>query len=403
MNISKLMESQILSFPKLIFCKVLQQIKTGSISVYFPDGSQEVFVGKYIGPCAHLKILNYRCLGKILFGGDIGIAEGYMAGDWTSDNLTDLLKLGVLNKHIFMGVLAKSWVKFILTKWFHTMHANTRTGSRRNISSHYDLGNEFYSLWLDESMTYSSAIFENDRETISEAQRNKYYRIASQLDLQSNDRILDIGCGWGGFAAFAAKEYGCHVVGITLSAEQAAFAQEMISRVGLSSKVEIRIQDYRDCSETFDKISSSEMFEAVGVKNWSTYCKMLSKNLKINGKICLQIITINESNLIYYRKNPDFIQRYIFHGGVLPSSKEVKKVLLSSNLNIVDEFYFGKSYAKTLNIWRQSFQNNWNCIKNLGFDEKFYRMWDYYLSYCEAGFECNNINVGQYTIIENNK
>ncbi len=184
MNISKLMESQILSFPKLIFCKVLQQIKTGSISVYFPDGSQEVFVGKYIGPCAHLKILNYRCLGKILFGGDIGIAEGYMAGDWTSDNLTDLLKLGVLNKHIFMGVLAKSWVKFILTKWFHTMHANTRTGSRRNISSHYDLGNEFYSLWLDESMTYSSAIFENDRETISEAQRNKYYRIASQLDLQ---------------------------------------------------------------------------------------------------------------------------------------------------------------------------------------------------------------------------
>jgi len=403
MNISKLMESQTLNFPKPIFCKVLERIKTGSISVYFPDGSQETFIGKQIGPRAHLEIINYRCLRRIVLGGDIGIAEGYMAGDWVSDNLAELLKLGVLNKHIFMGILSKPWIKFLLSRGFHAMHANTLRGSRRNISRHYDLGNKFYSLWLDESMTYSSAIFLNNKETISEAQLNKYIRIANQLDLQPDDRVLDIGCGWGGFAVFAAKEYGCQVVGITLSAEQAAFAKDLISRSGLSRRIDIRIQDYRDCRETFDKIVSSEMFEAVGVKNWHTYCNMLQKNIKMNGKICLQIITIDKTNLCYYRKNPDFIQRYIFHGGVLPSFEEVKNVLLSSNLNIIDSYYFGKSYAKTLNIWRRSFQDNWISIKNLGFDERFYRMWNYYLSYCEAGFECNNINVGQYTIKEKQK
>ena len=398
MSNSRVMESEPFNFPRSILCRVLKRIHYGSITVFFPNGSEETFSGAEPGPQVCIQVINYRCLWRVILGGDLGLAEGYIAGDWDSDNIGDLLKLGILNRDALIGLLSKSWIKLILSRIFHVMRSNTRRGSRRNISQHYDLGNDFYSLWLDQTMTYSSALFDTGEESILQAQQNKYRRMASQLDLKKGDNVLDIGCGWGGFAKFAAEEFGCRVTGITLSKEQAMYASSLIARTGLTDQIRIRIQDYRDCTGSFDKIVSSEMFEAVGIKNWSLYCGILRKNLNVNGLICLQIISIDEKNVRYYRKNPDFIQRYIFHGGVLPSPKEIENSLIRSNLKIIDSFYFGESYARTLKNWREEFQKNWLSIKNIGFDEQFYRMWNYYLCYCEAGFEMGNINVGQYTI-----
>ena len=297
-----------------------------------------------------------------------------------------LLRLGCLNDDTVSGALSKSWMANLLGRLRHARRANTRRGSRRNIAAHYDLGNDFYRLWLDETMTYSSAVFADMSEPIVPAQQRKYRRLAKKLDLQPDDRVLEIGCGWGGFAEIAAAEFGCRVVGLTLSREQAAHARTRMTRLGVADAVDIRLQDYRDVTSTFDKIVSIEMFEAVGERHWPAFFKALNDRLVLGGRAALQIITIDDDKFAGYRRNPDFIQRYIFPGGMLPSPEAFDAAAKRGGFDVRDAYFFGTSYAESLRRWDHAFRENWPEIAKVGFDERFRRMWHYYLRYCEVGF-----------------
>jgi cyclopropane-fatty-acyl-phospholipid synthase len=334
----------------------------------------------------------------MFFYGDLGLAESYMSGDWDTKDLAALLRLGNINSSALRQVYIKTWFARTLDRIRHAQRANTPSGSRRNIAAHYNLGNNFYDQWLDPTMSYSSALFNKKNEPMEFAQRRKYLRIAEKLELKSGQRVLEIGCGWGGFAEIAAAEFGCNVVGLTLSTEQAAFARSRMARLKLSKKVDIRLQDYRDVKGRFDKIVSIEMFEAVGEAYWSTYLEVLARCLKPGGQAALQIITIDNDRFTSYRNDPEFIQRYIFPGGMLPSPRALENALTLAKLKITNAFYFGSSYAETLRRWDKAFQAHWPEIKKLGFDERFYRMWRYYFCYCEVGFDEGIIDVGQFVI-----
>jgi len=349
-------------------------------------------------PCATLRIRNARTIFRVLFDGDIGLAEGYLRGEWDTPDLTAFLALGALNADALMDTLSTSWIATFINRALHSLKANTPSGSRKNIAAHYDLGNDFYRLWLDGGMTYSSALFSDPSEDMAVAQRRKYLRIIEQLELRPGDRVLEIGCGWGGFAEIAAAEFGCKVVGLTLSVEQASFARKRIAATGLTDSIDIRIEDYRDVQGRFDKIVSIEMLEAVGQENWPTYFDVLKRCLKDDGRAALQFITIANEKFEYYRRNPDFIQRYIFPGGMLPSPKAFEQSIEEADFKITNAFYFGKSYAETLRRWASDFERCWPEIEALGFDTRFRRMWRYYLKYCEVGFDTNQTDVGQFVI-----
>jgi cyclopropane-fatty-acyl-phospholipid synthase len=387
-----------LSFPERIFARWFHRIHAGHLTVDFPSGARKVFGGAEPGPQALIRIRNLRLAFRMLVSGDIGFAEGYMEGDWVTPDLKALLTLGVLNAKTLSKTLAPSWFARLLNHLRHVRRANTKEGSRRNIAAHYDLGNAFYSQWLDETMSYSAALFEATDEIHASAQRRKYLRLAEALDLRPGDRVLEIGCGWGGFAEIAAAEFGCEVVGLTLSVEQAAFAKDRMARAGLADRVDIRLQDYRDVAGEFDKIISIEMFEAVGVENWATYFEVLDQRLKPGGRAALQVITIADESFESYRHNPDFIQLYIFPGGMLPGPSAFGRAVSKAGLKISDEFYFGKSYAESLRRWDRAFRINWPQIQAHGFDRRFFRMWQYYLCYCEIGFDHDRIDVGQFVI-----
>lgn len=376
----------------------LKSIQRGRLSVEFPSGARQTYAGTSAGPRALLKIDDMRTVLRAFLSGDLGLAEGYMEGEWDTQDLTTLLMLGARNADALSGALSASGLTTLINRAIHASRANTREGSRRNIAAHYDLGNAFYRLWLDSGMTYSSALFADDSESLEHAQRRKYIRLAEQLDLRQGDRVLEIGCGWGGFAEIAAAEYGCEVVGLTLSQEQARFARDRMARAGLADAVDIRVQDYRDVEGPFDKIVSIEMFEAVGEENWATYFDVFHRCLQPGGRAALQIITIADDKFDFYRRNPDFIQRYIFPGGMLPSPTVFDQAIDTACLRLIDSFFFGKSYAETLRRWAALFQEQWPAIERLGFDERFRRMWHYYLSYCEVGFDTSQIDVGQFVI-----
>ncbi|MAH84981.1 MAG: SAM-dependent methyltransferase [Rhodospirillaceae bacterium TMED8] len=378
--------------------KWLKNIERGCLTLTFPSGAQQDFKGIRDGTHACMHIHNMRVVTRILSSGDLGLAESYMAGEWETPDLSALLTLGSINTVALKSIFGLSSAAQVLSRTKHAWRANSRRGSRRNIAAHYDLGNAFYQIWLDESMTYSSAIFNNPNEAMDTAQRRKYLRIAQRLDLKPGDQILEVGCGWGGFAEIAAAEFGCHVVGLTLSREQASYARQRMIRRGIADRVDIRLQDYRDTAETFDKIVSIEMFEAVGEKYWPTFFQTLNKRLKLNGRAALQIITIDDCKFDFYKRNPDFIQKYIFPGGMLPSLKAFSKALKRGGFGIEETFSFGTSYSETLRRWDQNFRAQWPEIEKLGFDKKFYRMWHYYLRYCEVGFDDGTIDVGQFII-----
>ncbi len=381
-----------------IFARWFGRIRAGRLAVEFPSGHRMRFAGDRPGPDATIRIARMRLALRMLAAGDVGFAEGYVAGDWDSPDLTAVLALGALNIEALRETLAPSPFARLANRLRHARHANTRKGSRRNIAAHYDLGNAFYGRWLDRTMSYSSALFERPDEPHEAAQRRKYLRIAAALDLQPGDRVLEIGCGWGGFAEIAAAEYGCEVVGLTLSQEQAGYARDRMERAGLADRVEIRLQDYRDVAGQFDKIVSIEMFEAVGEENWPTYFATLDRCLKPGGRAALQVITIADDAFDAYRRNPDFIQLYIFPGGMLPAPWALGRAASASGFRIADSFWFGRSYAESLRRWDRDFRENWPAIRALGFDERFRRMWRYYLAYCEAGFEQGCIDVGQFVI-----
>lgn len=379
-------------------CSIADRMQTGELTIVAPDGSRRVFQSGEAGPRAEIKLNNVRAIRRFITGGSLGFAEAYLDGDWDSPDLANLLILLAQNDEAYLDHYhGKGWFRWV-ARLQHLFRSNSKQGSRRNILAHYDLGNSFYRRWLDPSMTYSSARFEQDHLTLEEAQQAKYASLAKGLTLQPDHHVLEIGCGWGGFAEFAAREVGAKVTAITISDEQHAFAAERIQAAGLNEKVEIRLQDYREIDGGFDRIASIEMFEAVGERYWPVYFDKLASALKPGGIAGLQIITIADRYFDAYRRGADFIQRHVFPGGMLPSPHALDRELARAGLQKRGEASFGLDYAKTLNVWNQRFQAAWPDILPLGFDQRFKRLWEYYLAYCEAGFMVRWTDVRQLSI-----
>jgi cyclopropane-fatty-acyl-phospholipid synthase len=371
------------------------RLKRGTLDVTLLDGRVVRFGGVEPGPAAAMVLHNYGFAGRLIRSGDLGIAEAYLRGDWDTPDLTQFLYLFCVNHELIQRMLLdKPLVRFaqMVRHWFNR---NTKRQARRNIYAHYDIGNAFYSAWLDPSMTYSSALYEEGTVDLTAAQHNKYRRLAEAIDLQPGSRLLEIGCGWGGFAEYAAKAFGAKVVGLTISKEQRDFAQKRIQAAGLSDKVEIRLQDYRDERERYDRIASIEMIEAVGEEFWPEYFSQLRDRLLPGGLAGIQAITIQDESFPNYRREVDFIQRYVFPGGMLPSPAILKSLGERFGVPVIREHIFGQDYAKTLATWRNNFRTAWPNLMPLGFDERFRRLWEYYLAYCEAGFLSGNIDVRQ--------
>jgi cyclopropane-fatty-acyl-phospholipid synthase len=367
-----------------------------------PDGNIREFGNKSDALHAELQILDWSVFKQVLSHGDIGFAESYIRGEWNTPDLKAILELAIRNRTILEKAIYGSWYGSILYRIRHWLRDNSKTGSRKNIHAHYDLGNAFYTLWLDPTMSYSSAWFsEGEKQSLADAQRAKITRILQSLDTKPGDHILEIGCGWGGVMEEALRS-NTAITGLTLSTEQKAFAEDRLkkvqSQVEHSKPFEVRLQDYRDCQEQFEGIASVEMFEAVGEKHWPEYFQTIAKCLKPGGKACIQTIVIAEELFERYRHNTDFIQQYVFPGGMLPSRTSFKESAAKAGLQIEGEFAFGADYAKTLCLWRDNFNQKLDEVHSLGFDEAFIRLWNFYLMYCAAGFEERNIDVVQFTL-----
>jgi len=378
-----------------IILSVCSRIEIGTMGIVLPDGRSLVFRGKEPGPQGVILLHDYRGLSRLASGGSLGLAESYLDGEWDSPDLTAVLECGTLNGRRFSEFFKVSPVKRAFDRVIHALRPNTRAGSRRNIHAHYDLGNAFYERWLDKTMTYSSALFESHDQSLASAQTAKYRALADMMDLKAGEHVLEIGCGWGGFAEYAARERGARVTGLTISREQLDYAQARMQRQGLSEQVDLRFQDYRDVSGTFDKVASIEMFEAVGVKYWPTYFNKIRQVLKPGGAAALQVITIEDENFETYRRTVDFIQKYVFPGGMLPSMAALKVETEKAGLGWGAHFAFANDYARTLAEWRRSFLAAWPEIENVEFDARFKRLWTFYLAYCEAGFKGGAIDVIQ--------
>ncbi|HEX4894006.1 MAG TPA: cyclopropane-fatty-acyl-phospholipid synthase family protein [Hyphomicrobiaceae bacterium] len=344
-----------------------------------------------------ISVRSHRFFWQLLRGGALGIAESFMDGHFDTDDLRAVFDFYLANEQ----AITRAYPRFNATRGrdrlFHRLRRNTRAGSRRNIAEHYDLGNAFYRLWLDPSMLYSSAIYRAGAEPLETAQRYKVERIVSALELSEGHSLLEIGCGWGALAEAAARS-GARVRGITISAQQLVEARERIARAHLDDRAEITFEDYRDTTGTFDRIVSIEMIEAVGEENWPLYFRTLSDRLNAGGSAVVQAITIHEGAFEQYRQNPDFIQRYIFPGGMLPTVGLMRARAAEAGLAFETIEEFGASYARTLAEWRRRFEAAWPRIASLGFDERFRRMWLYYLIYCEVGFDRGLIDVGLYRL-----
>ncbi len=391
---------------------LLTSPKWGALSITFPNGKIKILGNKNSKRIAYIKLNNFKLFNKIRKRGTLGFASAYMSGDIESDDLTFLFRFFLKNRDIF-DQAGKGWVRRAahdLT--YHLSRANSKEKARENISEHYDLGNDFYSLWLDPSMTYSSAFFENENQTLEQAQIAKYHKVADLAGItagvsgkrakrvtatnKKTSSVFEIGCGWGGFAEIVAKDYQANIYGISLSKQQLKYSKARIKRLGLGNSTSFHFEDYRDSVGQFDCVCSIEMIEAVGQEHWPAYFRAVHDLLKPNGLAAIQAITINESSFIDYKKAPDFIQRYIFPGGMLLTKQAMYEQGKKAGLKLEQSVNFAKSYAKTLALWRENFIKQWPKIKELGFDEEFKRKWIYYLSYCEAGFDDGVIDVGIY-------
>ena len=386
------------SWQERLLTGILKNIEFGSIKITTPRNKILEFTGSKEGPNADIQLKSWRVLIRTIWGGHTYFFESFRRGEWETSDLYALLLFGELNETSVDKVMKSTIWRRLIEQVLHKLNQNSRKGSKRNIAAHYDLGNSFYQLWLDKSMTYSSALFEGQTTCLSEAQRQKYLRIANKIELKEGDKLLEIGCGWGGFAEIAAKEYGCQVTGLTLSKEQASSCKKRLKDSGIERKVDIRLEDYRDVKGLYDKIVSIEMLEAVGEKFWRRYFESIRDRLAPGGKAAIQTITIKDDCFESYKKNPDFIQQFIFPGGMLPTPSAIKHNVEAVGLKLTDTFYFGKSYIKTLHLWDQEFKKQWSRIEELGFDTDFKNTWTYYLNYCAAGFQSGRINVGQFFI-----
>ncbi|MEQ8405404.1 MAG: cyclopropane-fatty-acyl-phospholipid synthase family protein [Oceanicaulis sp.] len=378
--------------------RMLLRLKIGSLTVKLPDGRELVFEGVKPGPSARLELANYQIVRKVFAGGDVGFAESYMDGDWSTPDLPAALSVFSANLDEMHSIVTGGPLTRFFHWIFHKLNANTKAQAKKNIEAHYDLGNDFYELWLDPSMTYSSARFKTETQSLAEAQHEKYAALARLIDLKPDSHALEIGCGWGGFAEFAAKEVGAKVTCLTLSPSQRDYALERIQHHQLGEKVDIKLQDYRDETGSYDAVASIEMFEAVGQEYWPSFFSKVHDVLKPGGKAGMQIITIRDDLFETYARRTDFIQRYIFPGGVLPSVERLRDQFDQADLGFETMESFGKDYALTLNRWLQSFCGAWHEIQPMGFDERFKRMWEFYLAYCEAGFDTGRIDVAQFVV-----
>ena len=378
--------------------KRLLQLKIGSLSVTLTDGRVLHFKGERAGAHGDLAIRNYAIVRKVLAGGDVGFAESYMDGDWTTPDLPAVLTVFSQNLDEIKGIARGGPLTRALHWLYHRLRANTKGQARRNIEAHYDLGNDFYELWLDPSMTYSSARFAAPDQPLEEAQREKYAALARSIDLRRGHDVLEIGCGWGGFAEYAAKEVGANVTCLTLSPAQRDYALERMHKHQLSDRVDIKLQDYRDETGRYDRVASIEMFEAVGREYWPSFFSKVAEALKPGGRAGLQIITIRDDLFDQYAARTDFIQRYVFPGGVLPSVEALKEQFARAGLRLDGMEAFAKDYAETLHRWLERFRSAWDEIRPMGFDERFKRLWEFYLSYCEAGFRTGRIDVAQFAL-----
>jgi cyclopropane-fatty-acyl-phospholipid synthase len=371
------------------------KLRHGSLEVTLPDGRTVRLGDNGPGPAAAMKVYDYGFASRLLRSGDIGIAEAYLHGEWDTPDLTQFLYLFCVNQDWMQAMLIGKPLMRSIQSIRHWFNRNTRRQARRNIYAHYDIGNAFYSAWLDPSMTYSSALFEDDTADLTAAQNNKYRRLAEAIELRPGQKLLEIGCGWGSFAEYAAKAYGAKVVGLTISREQRDFAQARMQSAGLNDHVEIRLQDYRDERDQYDRIASIEMIEAVGEQFWPKYFSQVRDRLLPGGLAGIQAITIQDRLFPSYRREVDFIQRYVFPGGMLPSPQVLKSLGERFGVPVIRERIFGQDYAKTLATWRNNFRAAWPNLMPLGFDDRFRRLWEYYLAYCEAGFLSGNIDVRQ--------
>ena len=380
-----------------IVFSALKHIRHGRINLTNYDGSKIIFGKENKLLNVNIKINKPGLMTSIISNGSVGLAEAYMRGEFETDNLSDLIEITAKNIkiiHKFSGMFdlqAINFVKNIFVK-------NTKKRSKENISKHYDLGNEFFSLWLDKTLTYSSAIFDNHKNDLESAQINKYKKLSDLLKPRSGERMLEIGCGWGGYAEYIGKNFDVKLDCITISKKQYDFAKERIFKIGLNEKVNIQMLDYRDVKKAYNSITSIEMIEAVGQNYLKSYFKKIKESLTNNGIAAIQAITIDDKIYDRYKNKTDFIQKYIFPGGFLPSKKEILKLSNANGLKFEECKSYGSHYSSTLSIWRDKFLNKWGDISKQGFDNTFKRMWNFYLSYCEAGFKSKNIDLIQFSL-----
>jgi cyclopropane-fatty-acyl-phospholipid synthase len=391
-------ESDRIGLAGRLLLRLLRNVRHGRLRIVLPSGILIEKAGAEPGPEAVILMRRWRMLRRLIAAGDIGFAEAYIDEDWTTPDLTAVIRFAARNSEALAPAVAGSPLMRFVNRVKHLLNANTKHGSRRNIEAHYDLGNDFYKEWLDASMLYSSGIFDMSASTLEAAQRKKLERILQKLDLDGSESVLEIGCGWGALAIFLAGQANAKVTGVTLSPSQLAWSKDAANSAGQAARVDLRLQDYRELNGQFDRIVSIEMFEAVGEAYWPSYFASLKRCLKPGGRVLLQVISIEENRFDSYRCGSDFIQKYIFPGGFLPSDSALEAAVSKAGFVLTEKEHFGKSYARTLAEWRARFHAHWPAIAALGFDDRFRRLWHYYLCYCEAGFEEGSIDVGFYTI-----
>ena len=375
--------------------KIGSKIKHGKLIVVMPNGNEFIFKGKK-GIEGKLILKSYKPIIRTILGGHLGFSESYLNHEWESPNLEKLLEL--MLKNLPNEFQPRSKLYKLYNRFIHFLRDNTKMRAKKNIEYHYDIGNSFYEIWLDKGMTYSSGIFQKENEDLFQAQKNKYEKLIKKMDIRPHHKVLEIGCGWGGMAEYIGKNLGCDYTGITISPSQKEFAEKRMINNKIEKKTNIKLCDYRDIKGTFDRIISIEMIEAVGEKYWDTYFSKINNCLKKGGLAGIQMILIDNKKFNSYRKSVDFIQKYIFPGGMLPSHEKIRDSFSKNGLKEISNNSFGESYAKTLKIWRNNFNSSLDKLTKIGIDAKIQRLFHYYFSYCEAGFSDGQIDVSQKII-----